>query len=133
MNTCRVGVCSAPAHCREIGRCGHSRSSDLSASQLTELCAVFGWQGGTYHQVLAEIKRAVSIADDCMTDQLASYGVPIDAATMLYGMADDSGHEVRTLAEAGACMREASQWLIDRGLAVLETEGDGNQVVRVKT
>lgn len=108
-------------------------ASDLFDSQLRELCAVFGWQGGTYHQVLAEVKRAVSIADDCMTDQLASYGVPIDVATMLYGMADDSGHEAKTLAEAGACMREATQWLIDRGLAVLQTEDDGLQVVRVKT
>ena len=30
--------------------------SDLNATQLTELCAALGWQGGTYHQVLAAVK-----------------------------------------------------------------------------
>ena len=32
-------------------------SADLNASQLAELCAAIGRQGGTYHQVLAAVKR----------------------------------------------------------------------------
>jgi hypothetical protein len=31
--------------------------TDLSDTQLRELCAALGWQGGTYHQVLAEVQR----------------------------------------------------------------------------
>jgi hypothetical protein len=54
---CAVGVCSAPDHCREVGRCGERGNTGLYASQLQELCAALGWQGGTYHQVLAEVKR----------------------------------------------------------------------------
>lgn len=57
MKDCAVGVCSAPAHCREIGRCGERSNTGLYASQLSELCAALGWKGGTYHQVLAEVKR----------------------------------------------------------------------------
>jgi len=30
--------------------------NELSESQLAELCAALGWKGGTYHQVLAEVK-----------------------------------------------------------------------------
>jgi hypothetical protein len=29
----------------------------LNDSQLTELCHALGWQGGTFHQVLAELRR----------------------------------------------------------------------------
>lgn len=32
-------------------------SEQLDASQLGELCAALGWQGGTYRQVLAEVSR----------------------------------------------------------------------------
>lgn len=31
--------------------------SQLSNDQLRELCVALGWQGGTFHQVLAEIAR----------------------------------------------------------------------------
>ena len=33
-------------------------------SQLRELCVALGWQGGTYHQVLAEIKRLKAYETD---------------------------------------------------------------------
>ncbi len=33
-------------------------------SQLHELCVALGWQGGTYHQVLAEIKRLKAYESD---------------------------------------------------------------------
>ncbi len=37
-------------------------------SQLRELCVALGWQGGTYHQVLAEIKRLKTFADEKRTE-----------------------------------------------------------------
>ena len=37
-------------------------------SQLHELCVALGWQGGTYHQVLAEVKRLKSFADEKRTE-----------------------------------------------------------------
>ena len=37
-------------------------------SQLRELCVALGWQGGTYHQVLAEVKRLKSFADEKRTE-----------------------------------------------------------------
>jgi len=37
-------------------------------SQLHELCVALGWQGGTYHQVLAEIKRLKAFADEKRTE-----------------------------------------------------------------
>jgi hypothetical protein len=36
--------------------------TDLSDTQLHELCAALGWQGGTYHQVLAEVQQAHRLA-----------------------------------------------------------------------
>ena len=33
-------------------------------SQLHELCVALGWQGGTYHMVLAEIKRLKAYESD---------------------------------------------------------------------
>ena len=98
-------------------------ASDLHATQLAELCAVFGWQGCTYHQVLAEVMRAVAIADDAMVDQLYGNGVPMNEPGA-YGMADENGREVKTLAEAGPCLTEACQWLIGRGLATLTKDGE---------
>lgn len=37
-------------------------------SQLRELCVALGWQGGTYHQVLAEVKRLKAFADEKRTE-----------------------------------------------------------------
>ena len=37
-------------------------------SQLRELCVALGWQGGTYHQVLAEVKRLKALADEKRTE-----------------------------------------------------------------
>ena len=37
-------------------------------SQLHELCVALGWQGGTYHQVLAEVKRLKAFADEKRTE-----------------------------------------------------------------
>ena len=33
-------------------------------SQLHELCVALGWQGGTYHMVLAEVKRLKAYESD---------------------------------------------------------------------
>ena len=44
--------------------------SDLNPTQLRELCHALGWQGGTYWQVLAEVRRLAAaqrarpLADD---------------------------------------------------------------------
>ena len=37
-------------------------------SHLHELCVALGWQGGTYHQVLAEVKRLKTFADEKRTE-----------------------------------------------------------------
>lgn len=44
---------------------GHIRpsSTDLSDSQLQTLCAALGWQGGTYWQVVDEVRRLKTIVD----------------------------------------------------------------------
>jgi hypothetical protein len=36
----------------------------LSISQLNELCIALGWQGGTYWQMLDEVKRLRRIVDE---------------------------------------------------------------------
>lgn len=33
------------------------RPTDLSDPQLKQLCAALGWQGGTFHQAVAEVER----------------------------------------------------------------------------
>lgn len=61
---CAVGVCSSPVHCKEIGRCFSAPDpTDLSASQLQQVCAALGWQGGTFWQVLEEVRRLRSAAE----------------------------------------------------------------------
>jgi hypothetical protein len=39
----------------------YKRLNDLSESQLTTLCAACGWHGGTYWQVVDEIRRLKAI------------------------------------------------------------------------
>lgn len=73
------------------------------------------------------VERALAIADDSMVCQLCGYGVPMNEPAA-YGMADENGHEVKTLAEAGPCLTEACQWLIGRGLATLTKDGDSEIV-----
>lgn len=49
--------------------------TDIKLPELPELCVALGWQGGTIHQVLAEIKRLKAIEQD-----RASRGDARDAA-----------------------------------------------------
>lgn len=39
----------------------YKQLNDLSESQLTTLCAACGWQGGTYWQVVDEIRRLKAV------------------------------------------------------------------------
>lgn len=71
--------------------------------------------------------RAVAIADECMRSDVECHGVPIRNRT--YGLSDDKGAEVKTLGQAGALLREAFQWLLDRGLAHLESDEAGEVIV----
>lgn len=49
------GECVLPGV--DTGGTGERSTTDLCPTQLTDLCQALGWQGGTYHQVLAEVKR----------------------------------------------------------------------------
>lgn len=49
-------------------RATQGRPSDLSQSQLETLCAALGWQGGTYWQVVDEVRRLKTIADGVASD-----------------------------------------------------------------
>lgn len=39
----------------------YKRVNDLSESQLTTLCAACGWHGGTFWQVVDEIRRLKAV------------------------------------------------------------------------
>ena len=134
MSRCSVEVCSAPAHCRQIGKCG-ARTSDLDESQLRELCTALGWQGGTYHQVLAEVKRlkaeherACAIADEAMFELLECECVAQDESRTVLGLSGETQGEVTALADASEAIREAFAWLQPRGYVQLSKDGIGEYI-----
>jgi hypothetical protein len=49
---CAVGVCSAPDHCREIGRCG----AQPTDRHLFELCTILGIGNGTWDGVMRAVR-----------------------------------------------------------------------------
>lgn len=71
---------------------------------------------------------AVEIADDCMRDTVETYGVGIEGKPRHYSLADEMGHEVQTLEQAAAMLREAHDYLKARGLAVLTTDEHGTVI-----
>lgn len=75
------------------------------------------------------IGRAFHMADESALDMLDCNSVPLDDDCTRFGMTDNQCREVRTLAEASPLLREAVQWLIDRGLARLVDEVAGEVVI----
>lgn len=54
-------------------------NASLNPSQLAELCAALGCQGGTYPQVLADVQRLVALAADQQAAILALAAAREDA------------------------------------------------------
>jgi hypothetical protein len=78
-------------------------------------------------------ERAFDIADEAMFELLLSEGAPgggLDATEI--GFTDEQSQETGTLAGASAAMREAFDWLKERGYVELGSDKDGQfvQVVR---
>lgn len=72
------------------------------------------------------VNRAFEIADEAMFELLVSEGAPDDAIDVtVIGLCDEHAHEVTSLAEASAAMREAFEWLQPRGYVELGTDGQG--------
>lgn len=103
-------------------------TTDLHDCQLRELCAVFGWQGGTYHQVLAEVKRAVAIADEAMFGLLETECIGQDDNRTVLGLTNDGQSEVARLVDATDAIREAFAWLQPRGYVRLSRDGSGEYI-----
>lgn len=70
--------------------------------------------------------RAVALADSYCEDFVRDNGVPDSCDS--YGLCDVNGREVRTLAETSPHFQEAAQWLIDRGLAEIVKDDDGELI-----
>lgn len=70
--------------------------------------------------------RAVTIADSYCEDFIRDNGVPDSCDS--YGLCDVNGCEVRTLAETSERFQEAANWLIDRGLAEMVKDDDGELI-----
>src|SRR5450830_511417 len=51
----------------------NQKMNKLYESQLLTLCSALGWQGGTFHQVVAEVERMKRLEDAV---RLACHGVP---------------------------------------------------------
>lgn len=82
-----------------------------------------------------EVHRAFAIADHAMFELLISEGVPGDSPapdTTVFGLVAEDGQEVTTLAAASPELRDAIEWLRDRGYVELGTDGGGEfvQVIR---
>lgn len=66
-------------------------TAPLYESQLAELCGALGWQGGTYHQVLREVKRLKRVAEFC--DACVAPNTVIAPVMLEPGESDSEGGE----------------------------------------
>lgn len=74
--------------------------------------------------------RAVEIADSVCRSDVECYGVLLGGLhSRRYGLTDDSQCEVAMLDEASEVLREAFEYLRDRGLAVLESDNECDVIV----
>jgi hypothetical protein len=72
-----------------------------------------------------QIARAFEIADEAKFELLDTEGVPYDEHRTALGLVDDCCQEVTTLAEACPALRDAFEWLRDRGYVELGQDKDG--------
>lgn len=78
-----------------------------------------------------QIARAFAIADEAMYELLLCEGVPYDSPATdatAFGMTDEDCHKVAELAKASTAMREAFEWLRDRGYVELASDKGGEFV-----
>lgn len=78
-----------------------------------------------------QIARAFEIADEAMFELLVSEGVPYDSPATdatAFGLADEACQEVTSLAEASTALREAFEWLRQRGYVELGSDSSGEFV-----
>lgn len=84
--------------------------------------------------------RAFRIADECMLAQLECHTVRIHldhatgatSARSRFGLCDDNGLEVGSLALADTAIKEAFEWLKQRGMASLGRDAQGEFIEVVK-
>ena len=127
--------------------------TDLTPEQVQDIAASVR-KGGSWHafqahkkqaeeiadlrKQIADLQRKAEIADRalCLADRgmfevLECDGVLLDEHGKLYGLTDASCCEVATLAEASEELREAVEWLRERGFVELVDGPDGEQSVVV--
>lgn len=76
--------------------------------------------------------RAVQIADSCMRSEVECTGVGFgQLQDHRYGLVDENCVEVKTLAEADWALREAFEYLRDRGLASLLPDDGYGEVIQL--
>jgi hypothetical protein len=80
--------------------------AELSGSQLQTLCAALGWQGGTYWQVVDEIRRLKSASDTSLTHAYAEGRA--DEREALYSVLPPSAMDWLTSSEPHCA--ESSEW-----------------------
>jgi len=81
------------------------------------------------------VHRAFAIADQAMYELLLSEGVPIDGSisdATAIGFADECSQEVTKLAEASDALREAFDWLKERGYVELGSDAEGEFVTVIR-
>ena len=84
-----------------------------------------------------QIARAFDIADEAMFELICSERVTQDTSETpdgytAWGLVDDAGCEVKTLAEAGEALHEAYDWLKPRGIVELCTDDSGEYIAVVR-
>lgn len=77
---------------------------------------------------VAQLSRAVAIADECMEEQLRSHAIPAHGSTTRFGLCTQAGMEVARLADADPAIIEAFGWLKERGLASLQSDEQGEVI-----
>lgn len=70
---------------------------------------------------------ARDLADRWAHDVVVTEGVPLGEGH--FSMADEVGREVKRLAEASDDFRDAARWLLDRDLAELDKDDDGDVIL----
>lgn len=81
-------------------------------------------------QMRVAAARAFEIADEAMFELLLAHGVlhgnGVDSTVI--GFTNEDAAEVMSLADASGAMRDAFDWLKDRGYVVLDRDGEGEFV-----
>lgn len=86
----------------------------------------------TLNTAVDAVVRAFDIADTHMFELMQAHCVPCDEYRLTLGLVDESGSEVRSLADADPSIVEAFEWLKDRGYVELGEDGDGEHILVVR-